>query len=221
MSRDRTQLHPKLQTIAAELERRCKEAGLPLLITDCRRTQAEQAALYAKGRTAPGGVVTNVQYPNSAHNWGVAIDFCRNVRGREYDDSDGFFRKVGEIGESLGLTWGGRWKNFVDKPHLELAEFMPNSSTSWLRKTYGTPEAFIQTWGTTREEELEMTEKELLAVAGTGDNPAEWARESTEWAKANGIFNGDGVGNYGWQKPITREAVAVILHNFAQTIGRG
>ncbi len=48
---------------------------------------------------------------------------------------------------------------------------------------------------------------------GTGDNPSEWAREATEWAKAHGIFNGDGKGNYDWQKPITREAVAQIMFN--------
>jgi hypothetical protein len=50
-------------------------------------------------------------------------------------------------------------------------------------------------------------------AAGTGDNPTEWAKEATEWCKAQGIFNGDGQGNYDWQKPITREAVAQIMYN--------
>lgn len=31
--------------------------------------------------------------------------------------------------------------------------------------------------------------------------------------KEHGIFAGDGNGNYGWQKPITREAVAQIIYN--------
>ena len=61
-----------------------------------------------------------------------------------------------------------------------------------------------------------MTKEELLRVADTGDAPSAWAVEATGWAKAQGIFNGDGQGNYGWQVPITREAVAVILYEFAK-----
>ena len=63
------------------------------------------------------------------------------------------------------------------------------------------------------------SEEELMAVAGTGDKPSDWAKEATDWAKENGIFNGDGHGNYGWQQPISREAVAVILYEFAKNFG--
>ena len=65
----------------------------------------------------------------------------------------------------------------------------------------------------------EMTKEELMRVAGTGDWPSAWAEEATRWAKEKGIFNGDGQGNYGWQTPITREAVAVILYEFAKRNG--
>lgn len=218
MSRDRTLLHPVVQAAVERLEEECARQELRILITDCTRTMAEQQALYAKGRTAQGGIVTNVQYPNSAHNWGVAVDFCQNVRGQEYSDP-AFFKSVGTIAKQLGFTWGGEWKNFKDMPHLEWAEFMPNSSVSWLRSTYRDPESFRATWGKYEEEELGMTKDELMSVEGTGDQPSDWAREATEWAKNNGIINGDGMGNYGWQQPITREAFAVILHNFAQKAG--
>ncbi len=70
------------------------------------------------------------------------------------------------------------------------------------------------------EENLDMTKEELISVAGTGDNPSDWAKEATKKMKALGVFNGDGQGNYGWQQPITREAVAVVLANFAETTGR-
>ena len=66
------------------------------------------------------------------------------------------------------------------------------------------------------EDEMDMTKEELLRVADTGDNPSGWAEDATRWAKQQGIFNGDGQGNYGWQVPITREAVAVILYEFAK-----
>lgn len=152
MSRDKTLLHPKLQLIAAEFENKCREAGLNVLITETFRTKAEQDALYAKGRTAPGSIVTNCKYPMSPHCWGVAFDFCRNIKGKEYDDSDGFFKKCGEIGKALGLFWGGDFKSFVDKPHLELAELLPNNSVKTLKAKYGTPENFIKAWGDDRPE---------------------------------------------------------------------
>ncbi len=28
--------------------------------------------------------------------------------------------RCGRIGEDLGLEWGGSWKGFQDKPHLQL-----------------------------------------------------------------------------------------------------
>lgn len=66
------------------------------------------------------------------------------------------------------------------------------------------------------QEELNMTKQELLALAGTGDTPSDWAMEATHWAKEMGVFSGDGAGNYGWQQPITREAVAQVLYNLAR-----
>lgn len=63
-------------------------------------------------------------------------------------------------------------------------------------------------------EELEMTRQELLSLQETGDTPSAWAQEATEWAKQAGIFTGDSAGNYGWQQPITREAVAKLLYEY-------
>lgn len=220
MSRDRSLLHPVVRAAVARLEEACAQQGLRLLITDCTRTMAEQEALYAKGRTQPGGIVTNARYPKSAHNWGVAVDFCQGIRGQEYSDPV-FFQNVATIAKRMGFTWGGDWRNFPDRPHLEWAEFMPGSSVAYLLATYGTPEAFRATWEDYEKEELDMTKDELLSVAGTGDQPSDWAREATEWAKMQGLINGDGAGNYGWQQPITREALATILHNFAVLMGRG
>ena len=61
-----------------------------------------------------------------------------------------------------------------------------------------------------------MTKQELLSLGGTGDQPSDWARDATRWAKENGIFAGDENGNFGWQQPITREALAVILQRFSE-----
>lgn len=146
MSRDASLLHPFAQLKAAELLTACSKKGLHIMITDCRRTKEEQDALYAQGRTAPGSIVTQVSYPHSMHNWGIAFDFCRRdpVNGSRYYNNDGFFQKVGEVGKSLGLEFGGDWDDFVDLCHFQLSGF--GSTPKNLIATFGTPEIFISTW---------------------------------------------------------------------------
>lgn len=144
MSRDRNLLHPELNKKLDELIRLCEAEGLKIKITDTVRTRAEQDALYAQGRTAAGAIVTNVKYPNSMHNWGIAADFCRNDGRGAYNDTDGFFGKVGAIAEKIGLEWGGRWTGFVDKPHLQMSGW--GSTPKKLIETYGTPEAYKKLW---------------------------------------------------------------------------
>jgi peptidoglycan L-alanyl-D-glutamate endopeptidase CwlK len=147
MGRQRNLLHPELQKLADEFEKQCKKARLNVLITETFRTTAEQNALYAKGRTTSGKIVTNAKGSayQSPHQWGAAFDFCENARGKEYASTT-FFKKCGKIGKSLGLFWGGDFKSFVDMPHLELPKFLPNNSTRTLINKHGTPEKFIATW---------------------------------------------------------------------------
>ncbi len=146
--RDRTKLHPRLQKKIDQLISECEKKGLKIQITECLRTVAEQDALYAKGRTAPGSIVTNARGStySSMHQWGVAFDFCRRDGKDAFDNRDGFFDKVGRIGQSIGLEWGGGWKSIIDKPHFQLPDW--GSGTSKLKGMYGTPERFMKTWGT-------------------------------------------------------------------------
>lgn len=94
------------------------------LITNTLRTLKEQAALYAQGRTAPGKIVTWAQPGSSAHNYGLAFDFVPLVRGKplwnpKTTEEKRIWARMGEIGESLGLEWGGRWAKSPDMPHLQ------------------------------------------------------------------------------------------------------
>lgn len=128
------------QNKANMLVNECAKEGLIVKITDTLRTKDEQDALYNQGRTTPGSIVTNVKYPNSMHCWGVAFDICRNDGKGAYNDSDGWFSKVGAIGVRIGLEWGGNFKSFVDKPHFQLKQW--GSTPSTLKNKYGTPENF-------------------------------------------------------------------------------
>ena len=144
--RDITKLHPMLQEKMQQLEAQCRKAGLTIGIGECLRTVAEQDALYAKGRTKPGNKVTNCKGSSysSMHQWGVAFDFYRDDGKGAYYDGDGFFTKVGKLGQSLGLEWGGSWKSITDKPHFQLSDW--GSTADKLKKIYGNPEAFFKTW---------------------------------------------------------------------------
>lgn len=163
-------LHPELQHVVAKFLDECNKQGLPVLITETWRTKQEQDDLYAQGRTKPGGIVTNVRYPHSMHCWGLAFDFCKNVKGQEYSDS-AFFTKVGRIGKSLGLTWGGDWTNFPDKPHFQLDNF---GNTDELIKKHGTPERFLSAESEERMEKIKIVingkAKIVDAISKDGQN---------------------------------------------------
>lgn len=95
----------------------CKAAGLLVIITQTLRDNEYQATLYAKGRTAPGSIVTNSR-TTTFHGAGLAFDIAQNIRGQEYTDT-AFFYKCAEIGKRIGFSWGGDWKSFVDLPHFQ------------------------------------------------------------------------------------------------------
>jgi hypothetical protein len=113
----------------------CAAAGLPVKITEIGRGKDEQDALYEIGRSKPGAKVTNVTYPYSYHNWGIAFDACKNVAGGEYSDNS-FFDEIGAIGKKIGLTWGGDFGDPVDKDHFQLQTVSPDD----LIKFYSTPD---------------------------------------------------------------------------------
>jgi len=178
-------LHPDMRAKAQQLQELCRENGLPLLITETLRSKAEQDSLYAQGRTAPGKVVTNCKYPQSPHCWGVAFDFCRNVKGREYETNDGFFEKVGELGKSTGLFWGGDFKSFKDRPHFEHPVYVVNNSVKTLVDKWGMPEAFMKSW----QQETPAAEMEA-AAGGRSSTEIKIADNAWEWAVSNGLAAG-------------------------------
>lgn len=194
-------LHPDLQMALNKFLEECKSQGLDVCITETLRTQAEQEKLYAQGRTTPGKIVTNCIGYQSPHCWGVAFDFCRNKKGYEYDNTDGFFDKVGKIAKTIfdnteyDLFWGGDFRTFVDKPHIEMIKYLPDNSTKWLINNYGTPEEFMKTW--------EGDDKNM-------EKPSEWAKKAWEWACDKGRKYFDGTNPKG---TVTREMLAQVLYN--------
>ena len=106
----------------------CAKNGITIQFVQGLRSMAEQAVLYAKGRDAngnvidQGSVVTNAKPGQSMHNYGVAFDVCVVVNGQEDWNMDypDLWEKMGELGESIGLEWGGHWTGWQDHPHFQL-----------------------------------------------------------------------------------------------------
>ena len=164
-SRDIKTLHPTLQRGAAEFLKRCEKAGLKVLITETIRDAEYQATLYAKGRARIGSIVTNLRGTKgqeSPHQFGVAFDICKNVKGNEYNDSM-FFKKCGDIWKEMGGVWGGDWTSFVDKPHFE---FTNGKSVGDFRKGYKMPNTAKMKWEVNSD--IEDTKKLLAQCDAKG-----------------------------------------------------
>jgi peptidoglycan L-alanyl-D-glutamate endopeptidase CwlK len=122
-SRDINDLHPIVQAMARLHKDYCKEAGFDILIYATYRDHEFQDSLYAKGRTVKGSIVTNAKGGQSFHNWRVAYDAVplrdgKPVWNNKTKEDKELWNKMGELGELVGLEWGGRWK-FVDMPHFQ------------------------------------------------------------------------------------------------------
>lgn len=112
-------LQAEAQPFARALVQKASSIGITIKIISGLRTYAEQDALYAQGRTAPGKIVTNARGGHSNHNFGIAFDVGVFEEGEYLQDSPKY-KAVGALGVDLGLDWGGNWTTFHDEPHFQL-----------------------------------------------------------------------------------------------------
>ena len=132
VSRDKSLLYPPFAEQLRYFESRLAEAKLPFHLFMGLRTFERQDELYAQGRTKPGRIVTNARGGDSFHNYGLAADYVLDgqverpgiqwswdTRADLNADGRSDWLQMGEIAESCGLEWGGRWKRFPDMPHVQ------------------------------------------------------------------------------------------------------
>lgn len=124
-------LHPDVREEARNIYGEICEALTGRAI--CRFTYTlrdfkEQAQLYASSRTIPGPWKTNARPGQSFHNYGLAIDICLIVDGKQaiWDmtkDFDGDkvadWMECVKIFKKYGWSWGGDWVKSKDGPHFE------------------------------------------------------------------------------------------------------
>lgn len=136
--------HPILKEKMELLQELCKQEGINIKITESVRTVERQNELYEKGRSTSGDIVTNAKGEdyNSFHQWGIAFDICINEIDNAYNIEK--LKRVGEIGKSIGLEWGGDWTTFTDMPHFQLPGY--EDGISKLKEQYENPAEFADTW---------------------------------------------------------------------------
>lgn len=111
-------LEPKFRKKVEKLLSNAKKEGIELRVTSAHRDCAEQNELYAQGRTKPGKIVTNAICGKSAHNYRRSVDVVEFKDGKPLWENPRW-EYIGQLGESVGLEWGGRWKSFKDRPHFQ------------------------------------------------------------------------------------------------------
>jgi peptidoglycan L-alanyl-D-glutamate endopeptidase CwlK len=89
------------------------------------RSVEEQNNLFAQGRPGgpPGPIVTKAKGGQSAHNFGCAIDFCRDAdmtrAGLQMDWDTEHYRILSEEASRAAAESGFGWA-FQDAPHVQL-----------------------------------------------------------------------------------------------------
>jgi len=121
-------IHPELVKELEDVYEEIRNRGVSVRFTQVYRTLKEQDELYAKGRTAPGPIVTNARGGQSYHNYGLAVDVVLLTGGgrvswdRDLDqNSDGKkdWDEIVFVFKHFGWKWGGDWRSFKDYPHFE------------------------------------------------------------------------------------------------------
>ena len=120
-NRDENMLHPNVRMAWLRLCEAALNLGCPIFLTEGYRSARRQELLYARGRTAPGPIVTHARAGQSWHEAGRAIDFA--FRGADPWSPKNPWMVIGHMATHLGFEWGGDWSpKKVDKPHLQMCD---------------------------------------------------------------------------------------------------
>lgn len=122
-------VHPRLVAVVQAVQTGMAALGHPMVVTAAVRSDSAQQALYAKGRTAPGPIVTRAdgvtkksKHQLQADGYGHAVDLAfLDAQGRPSWDEAHPWGVFGALAKYHGATWGGDWTSFRDLPHLEVS----------------------------------------------------------------------------------------------------
>lgn len=123
-------LAARITTLIEQLE----SEGIETRVVQALRTWAQQDALYAQGRTAPGPEVTKAPGGYSYHNFGLAVDLVPSQFGPDqpynpdWNNTHSTWARMEQLGQALGLDSGATWRSFPDAPHFQLTGTWPEGA---------------------------------------------------------------------------------------------
>lgn len=164
----------------------CKEAGLAVLVTGTVRDEEYQLYCYNIG-------TSKAKVP-SFHSVkaGLAFDFCKNVKGHEFDDLE-FFSKAAAIAKQMGFDWGGDWKSFPDRPHLQWSDGGKYTSAMVRAGKYPPAMPLYQAAKPDQPQQEQTqpqeTEEDDMVIYHQIKEMPDWAQASVEKAVAKGVIN--------------------------------
>ncbi len=184
--------------------RRANEIGPPFTIVQGNRTQAEQNAIYAQGRTKPGKIVTWTT--KSKHIGGNAVDFAALVNNKiSWNDKlyPAIARAFKQASHELGIPieWGGDWHT-KDWGHIQLS---PASIPQGIANLTPHPlEASDPRWAVATLQGLGLTRLDAIAYTANliwesgGHDHIEWgatgdrghSHGAGQWNDRHGRFQG-------------------------------
>ena len=132
-----SEVYPGLADKVRQMATQLESEGTDIRVTQSLRTMAEQEALYAQGRTAPGRVVTEARAGYSWHNFGLAVDIAPfTPQGVDWNTSHPVWKRAVAVGESLGLVAGAAFRTFPDWPHFQLTGRFPATPSDECRAIF-------------------------------------------------------------------------------------
>lgn len=117
-------LYPPFLEMALELVARCARRGPMYFATRGFATYDEQMKLWLQGRTLAGKIVTNAKGGQSAHNFGIALDFTHDnspAPGLQPDWNPAHYQVLIDEAQKAGLQSGAVYN---DRPHVSWPGFV-------------------------------------------------------------------------------------------------
>ena len=156
MTKDINDLLPIVKQKCLDFQAKAKAQGIEFIVTSVYRSKEEQDMLYlhpfngidddGDGKIdEPDEKITNARGGQSFHNWRCAFDIVPVIQGKAIWNNNDLWNRLGKIGMSCGLEWGGSWTGgFVDIPHFQYTagytfnDFINNKeiSESWIEAAF-------------------------------------------------------------------------------------
>jgi hypothetical protein len=124
-------LAPKFRARLVIMLSDLRARGFDPIVAESCRSDERQSWLFGMGRDYDDGrgIVTNASTGlYSWHHFGLAVDLTSKAHGDEAPAR--FWDAIGDACATHGLSWGGAWPRFADRPHVQHGAPMRQSPSS-------------------------------------------------------------------------------------------